>query len=112
MIPQVAEVGFAAFCDVYCDEGYFTVDESRRILEAGLEAGMAGKIHADAYSAIGATQLAAELGRRRPTISTTPIGRPCRGSRSGESSALSCRHLISPSPTRVRSTHVRCSSRG
>jgi imidazolonepropionase len=62
MIPQVAELGFVAFCDVYCDEGYFTVEDARRILEAGLEAGMAAKIHADAYSAIGATQLAAELG--------------------------------------------------
>ncbi|MFI5313849.1 MAG: amidohydrolase family protein, partial [Candidatus Dormibacteria bacterium] len=62
MIPQVAELGSVSFCDVYCDEGYFTVDDSRRILEAGLEAGIAGKIHADAYSAIGATRLAVELG--------------------------------------------------
>jgi imidazolonepropionase len=62
MIPQVAELGFVSFCDVYCDEGYFTVEDSRRILEAGMEAGLAAKIHADAYSAIGATQLAAELG--------------------------------------------------
>ena len=35
MIPQVAELGFVSFCDVYCDEGYFTVDDARRILEAG-----------------------------------------------------------------------------
>jgi imidazolonepropionase len=62
MIPQVAELGFVSFCDVYCDEGYFTVEDARRILEAGMAAGMAGKIHADAYSAIGATRLAAELG--------------------------------------------------
>jgi imidazolonepropionase len=62
MIPQVAELGFVSFCDVYCDEGYFTVEDSRRILEAGMEAGIAGKIHADAYSAIGATELAVELG--------------------------------------------------
>ena len=52
MIPQVAELGLVSFCDVYCDEGYFTVEDSRRILEAGLEAGIAAKIHADAYSAI------------------------------------------------------------
>jgi imidazolonepropionase len=61
-IPQVAELGFVPFCDVYCDDGYFMVDDARRILEAGVEVGMAGKIHADAYSAIGAAQLAAELG--------------------------------------------------
>ena len=62
MIPEVAGLGFVSFCDVYCDEGYFTVEDSRRILEAGLEAGLAAKIHADAYAAIGGTELAAELG--------------------------------------------------
>ena len=39
MIPQAAEAGLAEFCDVYCDEGYYTVAEARRILEAGLDAG-------------------------------------------------------------------------
>jgi imidazolonepropionase len=62
MIPHVAEQGLATFCDVYCDEGYFTVDDSRRILEAGLEAGLAAKIHADAYSSSGGCDLAVELG--------------------------------------------------
>jgi imidazolonepropionase len=62
MIPAVAEQGLADFCDVYCDEGYFTVEDSRRILCAGLEAGLGAKIHADAYSASGGCDLAAELG--------------------------------------------------
>jgi imidazolonepropionase len=62
MIPEVAGLDFVSFCDVYCDDGYFTVQDSRRILEAGLEAGLAAKIHADAYAAIGGTELAAELG--------------------------------------------------
>ena len=35
MIPRVAEAGVGAFCDVYCDEGYFTVEDSRRILRGG-----------------------------------------------------------------------------
>src|SRR5205814_9251455 len=62
MIPRVAEKGLATFCDVYCDEGYFTVEDSRRILQAGLDAGLAAKIHADAYSSSGGCDLAVELG--------------------------------------------------
>ncbi len=61
-IPEVAERGLASFCDVYCDDGYFTVDESRRILEAGLAHGLRPKVHLDAYSHTGAALLAAELG--------------------------------------------------
>jgi imidazolonepropionase len=62
MIPQVAEQKLAEFCDVFCDDGYYTVAEARRILEAGLAAGLKPKIHADQYSAIGATEMAADLG--------------------------------------------------
>lgn len=62
MIPAAAERGLAEFCDVYCDEGYYTVAESRRILEAGRAAGLRPKIHTDAYSDIGGARLAAELG--------------------------------------------------
>jgi imidazolonepropionase len=62
MIPRVAEEELAEFCDVYCDEGYYTVEESRRILEAGRAAGLKLKIHTDAYSAIGGAAMAAELG--------------------------------------------------
>ena len=62
MIPQVAEQGLAEFCDVYCDDEYYTVEESRRILEAGLAAGLKPKIHTDAYSDIGGAAMAAELG--------------------------------------------------
>jgi imidazolonepropionase len=61
IVPAAAERG-AEFNDVYCDEGYFTVEQSRRILEAGRRAGLAAKIHADQYAAIGAAGLAAELG--------------------------------------------------
>jgi imidazolonepropionase len=62
MTPKVAEEGLAEFCDVYCDEGYYTVEESRRILEAGLQAGLKAKIHVDAYANIGGAAMAAELG--------------------------------------------------
>ncbi len=62
MIPAVAVRGLAEFCDVYCDDGYYTVAEARRILEAGRAAGLRPKIHTDAYSDIGGALLAAELG--------------------------------------------------
>ena len=61
MIPRVAEAGLAAFCDVYCDDGYFTVEQSRRILEAGVAAGLRPKIHLDQYAHTGAALLAADL---------------------------------------------------
>jgi imidazolonepropionase len=61
-IPEVAERGLAEFCDVYCDEGYFDLDQTRRILETGLAHGLRPKIHLDAYSHTGAADLAVELG--------------------------------------------------
>lgn len=61
-IPSVAERGLATFCDVYCDIGYFTLEESRKILETSLAHGLAPKLHLDAYTHTGAASLAAELG--------------------------------------------------
>ncbi len=62
MLPRVAEGRLAEFCDVYCDEGYFTLAQARRILQAGRGHGLKLKIHADQYSRLGASELAAELG--------------------------------------------------
>jgi imidazolonepropionase len=61
MIPQVGERRLAEFCDVWCDDGYFTAEESEIILKAGLEYGMKPKIHADAYSYIGGSDLAEKM---------------------------------------------------
>ncbi len=62
LIPLAARDGLAEFCDIYCDEGYYTVKETRRVLEAGAAAGLKLKVHADAYSATSVTEVAAELG--------------------------------------------------
>jgi imidazolonepropionase len=62
MIPQVAERQLAEFCDVFCDDGYYSVADARRILEAGIKAGLKPKIHTDQYSQIGGSLLSAELG--------------------------------------------------
>lgn len=62
MIPAVREAGTAEFCDVFCEQGVFTVSQSRRILIAGLEAGMRPKVHADELVSFGGAELAAEVG--------------------------------------------------
>jgi len=62
MIPKVAKSQLAEFCDVFCDEGVFSVDQSRKILLAGLEHGLLPKIHADEFANIGASRLAIEVG--------------------------------------------------
>ncbi len=62
MIPNVAEEGLAEFCDVFCEEKAFTLEESRKILEAGKEFGLKPKIHADQLSPGGGAELAAEVG--------------------------------------------------
>lgn len=64
MIPAVAEGGLAAFADVFCEKGVFSVEESRRILLAARERGMKLRIHADELAASGGAELAAELGAR------------------------------------------------
>ena len=52
----------AEFCDVFCDEAAFTVDEARRILEAGIAHGLRPRLHADQLARVGAARLAAEVG--------------------------------------------------
>ncbi len=49
------------FCDVFCEAGAFTLDQARRILEAGQMAGMGLRLHADEFSSLGATALAVEM---------------------------------------------------
>ncbi len=62
IIPAAAEAGLAHFCDVFCEEGVFTVEESRRVLEAGRAHGLVPRLHADEFVDSGAAALAAELG--------------------------------------------------
>ena len=62
MIPAVAAEGLAQFCDVFCEKGVFSAEESRRILEAGKEHGLAPKIHADEIEPIGGSLLTEAVG--------------------------------------------------
>jgi len=60
--PAVAEAGLARFCDVFCEQGVFSAEESRRVLSAGVRAGLAPRLHADEFVDSGGAELAAELG--------------------------------------------------
>lgn len=67
MLPAVAHSAIrkahsAFFCDVFCDDGAFTLKQSRKILERARELGFALKIHADEFANLGGAVLAAELG--------------------------------------------------
>ena len=62
MIPAVAEQGIAKYNDVFCEKGYFNVQQSRKILQTGKKYGLAPKIHADEFETSGAAELAAEVG--------------------------------------------------
>jgi imidazolonepropionase len=62
MIPEVAERGLARFCDVFVEQGAFSIAEARRILDAARCAGLGLKVHADQLSNGGGARLAAELG--------------------------------------------------
>ena len=62
LIPWAASEGLARFCDVFVEEGAFSVAEGRRILQAGLNHGLGAKVHADQLSDCGGALLAAELG--------------------------------------------------
>ena len=61
-LPAVADQGVARFCDVFCEAGVFSVNESRRVLETGLDYGLSPKIHAEEFERTGGAQLAAALG--------------------------------------------------
>jgi imidazolonepropionase len=64
MLPAVAEQQLAEWCDVFCEQGVFTPEESRAILEAGLRHGLKPRIHADELALSGGSKVAAEVGAR------------------------------------------------
>ena len=52
----------AEFCDVFCEEGVFSIEQSRRLLTAAGDYGLLPKLHADEIVSLGGAELAAELG--------------------------------------------------
>jgi imidazolonepropionase len=61
MLSRVTSDGLAEFCDVFCERGYFDIEQSRRILSAAKKLGLKLRIHADQLSNSGAAKLAGEL---------------------------------------------------
>ncbi len=64
MIPQVVDEALAEWCDVFCEDGAFTREESVAILSAGARAGLKPRVHADEFGASGGTRVAAHVGAR------------------------------------------------
>ncbi len=62
MLPLVAEQNLARFCDVFIEEGVFSLDEGRKVLETARDLGLGLKVHAEQMSRTGGAALAAELG--------------------------------------------------
>jgi imidazolonepropionase len=62
MIPRAAEEKLADFVDVFCDQGFFTVAETARILDAGARHGLPGKIHANELANSGGVQVGVASG--------------------------------------------------
>ncbi|HEV8673857.1 MAG TPA: imidazolonepropionase [Methylomirabilota bacterium] len=62
MLPAVADRRLAEYCDVFCEEGVFSVPQARRILQAGARRSLRAKFHADEFATTGGAELAAEVG--------------------------------------------------
>ncbi len=62
MLPRVAAERLAEYCDVFCEQGVFTPDEARRVMQAAQEHGLKLRMHADQLANSGGARLAAELG--------------------------------------------------
>lgn len=62
MIPYVGKKRLASFCDVFCEKGYFDLEESEHILQTAKAVGMAPKIHAEELTPFGGAELAGRIG--------------------------------------------------
>ncbi len=76
VLPEVARENLAQFCDVFCETGVFSANQSRRILETARSLGLGLKIHADEIDSLGGSELAGELGAvtAEHLIATTDAG--------------------------------------
>ena len=61
MLPLIQEKKLAEHCDIFCEKGVFTVEQSRRLLQAAKDKGFGVKIHADEIVSFGGAELAGEL---------------------------------------------------
>ncbi len=62
MLPQIEQEGLADYIDVFCETGFFSVEDTERIVKAGIEQGLKPKIHANQLNASGGTEIGVKLG--------------------------------------------------
>jgi len=62
MVPAVSAQGLADFCDVFCDKGFFSLDDAQTVLDAARRAGLGMRMHCEQLARTGATELAVRLG--------------------------------------------------
>jgi len=62
MLPEIKSRGLAEFVDVFCEEGYFSLKETEKILKRAKDLGFKLKLHADEFNSLGGTELAAQMG--------------------------------------------------
>ena len=62
MLPEIKARGLAEFADVFCEEGYFSLKETEKLMTAAKDMGFKLKLHADEFHSLGGTELAAEMG--------------------------------------------------
>lgn len=60
LLPKIADEGLADFIDVFCEENYFSVHETKRILEAGAKFGLRAKVHVNQFNILGAVKICVE----------------------------------------------------
>ena len=64
MLPAVVAEGLADYIDVFCEKGYFELDQSRRIIRAGKALGLPAKVHVNQFNALGGVAMCVEEGAR------------------------------------------------
>jgi len=61
VLPEIVKRDLAEYCDVFCEKGVFSADESRKLLEAAKESGINPRVHADEIENIGCSSMASEI---------------------------------------------------
>lgn len=62
MLPKVASEGLADYVDIFCEKGYFTIEDTKRLLDSAQKYGIQGKTHVNQFNSMGGVQASIELG--------------------------------------------------
>lgn len=62
MLPRIAGEGLADYIDIFCETGYFSLDDLKQVIEAGDKHGLKAKVHVNQFSSFGAVKMACEMG--------------------------------------------------